>query len=151
VIDGTAYDSLAEEWKLLGQADVQHWTGLGPRRSGPVRPGQIRERDRSWYVYRMWDASSECLYVGSTGWLRKRMNDHRARARGDWLNLVTEIDICPLPTRQLMEAAEDYWFLRMSPWFNRLRPVNLARRAETAAEQTRIAARSANVQLTLEV
>jgi hypothetical protein len=129
-----------EEWRLMTTADVRHWTtpgGWEPRGAKPRGFTGIRETDRSWYVYRMWDEAGECLYLGHTGWLRKRMNDHRARLRGDWLEFVQEIDICAYPSKEAMEAAEDAWFLRLSPYFNTLRPVNVQRRAETAKRNSR--------------
>ena len=85
-------------------------------------PGAIRLNDRNWYVYRLWDADYECLYIGSSGWLSKRINDHKARVRGDWLQHVTIIDVCSYPDKLAMLAAERYWYDRLCPVFNTLRP-----------------------------
>ena len=114
----------ADEWRLLIPADVRAWTSGGePCGRKPAYFTGIRETDRTWYVYRMWDDDGECLYVGHTGWLRKRINDHKTRARGSWLAYVADIDICACRDREEARIGEQYWYERLSPWFNRIQPV----------------------------
>ena len=103
---------VSEDWRTLSYQDLLTW---------PLD-------DRRYYVYRLWDWDDECLYVGSTNWLRKRAHGHRARAQ--WpLVLVGCVDICEFPSKAAMLAAEGYWYRRLSPPFNRMTPPVLRRPA----------------------
>lgn len=91
---------------------------IPPWKFSKKRPKVYKYGD-DFYIYRMFDADNNLLYIGKTKQLDYRMYAHFYKYRDWWKDQVKYIDGCKFDNEANMHIYEMYLITKLKPTYNR--------------------------------